>query len=82
MEKLTGYDDIVCEFALCNFNLLDRVVIETVAQSSSVKKVFLEISKITISYITPSVAASASLELVGYKPIAFKKQLCFFDSWQ
>ena len=24
-ENLTGYDDIVCEFALCTFNLLDRV---------------------------------------------------------
>ena len=22
MENLTGYDDIVCEFALCTFNLL------------------------------------------------------------
>ena len=26
VENLTGYDDIVCEFALCTFNLLDRVV--------------------------------------------------------
>ena len=25
-ENLTGYDDVVCEFALCTFNLLDRVV--------------------------------------------------------
>ena len=25
-ENLTGYNDIVCEFGLCNFNLLDRVV--------------------------------------------------------
>ena len=25
-EYLTGYNDIVCEFALCTFNLLDRVV--------------------------------------------------------
>ena len=25
-ENLTGYSDIVCEFALCTFNLLDRVV--------------------------------------------------------
>ena len=22
-----GYNDIICEFAVCNFNLLDRVVI-------------------------------------------------------
>ena len=27
MENLMGYDDIICEFAVCNFNLLDRVVI-------------------------------------------------------
>ena len=26
VENLTGYDDIVCEFALCTFNLFDRVV--------------------------------------------------------
>ena len=26
VENLTGYDDIVREFALCTFNLLDRVV--------------------------------------------------------
>ena len=26
VENLTGHDDIVCEFALCTFNLLDRVV--------------------------------------------------------
>ena len=26
MENLKGYDDIVCEFALCTFNLLNRVV--------------------------------------------------------
>ena len=25
-ENLTGYDGIVCEFALCTFNLLDRVL--------------------------------------------------------
>ena len=25
-ENLTGYDDIVCEFAMCAFNLLDRVL--------------------------------------------------------
>ena len=25
VENLTGYDDIVCKFALCTFNLLDRV---------------------------------------------------------
>ena len=25
-ESLTGYDDIVCQFTLCTFNLLDRVV--------------------------------------------------------
>ena len=25
-ENLTGFNDIVCEFALCTFNLLDRVV--------------------------------------------------------
>ena len=25
-ENLTGYDHIVCEFALCTFNLLARVV--------------------------------------------------------
>ena len=24
VENLTGYNDIVCEFALCTFNLLDR----------------------------------------------------------
>ena len=26
VEKLRGYDDIVCEFALCTFNLLRRIV--------------------------------------------------------
>ena len=26
VKNLTGYDDIVCEFALRTFNLLDRVV--------------------------------------------------------
>ena len=26
VEDLTGYDDIVCEFALGTFHLLDRVV--------------------------------------------------------
>ena len=26
VENLTGYDDIVCEFALCTFNLFYRVV--------------------------------------------------------
>ena len=26
VENLTGYDDIVSVFALCTFNLLDRVV--------------------------------------------------------
>ena len=26
VENLTGYDDIVCEFAMCAFNLLDRVL--------------------------------------------------------
>ena len=26
VKNLTGYDDTVCEFALCTFNLLDRVV--------------------------------------------------------
>ena len=26
VENLTGYDDIVCKFALCTFKLLDRVV--------------------------------------------------------
>ena len=26
VENLTGYDNILCEFALCTFNLLDRVV--------------------------------------------------------
>ena len=26
VENLTGYDDIVCEFVLCTFNLLDRLV--------------------------------------------------------
>ena len=26
VENLTGYDDIVCEFAMCTFNLLDRVL--------------------------------------------------------
>ena len=26
VENLTGYDDIVCKFALCTFNLLDRVM--------------------------------------------------------
>ena len=26
VENLTGYYDIVCEFALCTFNLLDQVV--------------------------------------------------------
>ena len=26
VENLTGYDDIVCEFALCTFNIRDRVV--------------------------------------------------------
>ena len=26
VENLTGYDDIVCEFALCTFNLFDRVM--------------------------------------------------------
>ena len=26
VENLTGYEDIVCEFALCTFNLLTRVV--------------------------------------------------------
>ena len=24
VENLTGYDDIVCAFAMCAFNLLDR----------------------------------------------------------
>ena len=28
MLKLTGYDDIVCEFALCTFNLLDFLFID------------------------------------------------------
>ena len=28
MENLTGYDNIVCEFALCTLNILDRVVNE------------------------------------------------------
>ena len=26
VENLTGYDDIVCDFAMCAFNLLDRVL--------------------------------------------------------
>ena len=26
IKNLTGYDDIVCEFALCTCNLLDHVV--------------------------------------------------------
>ena len=26
VENLMGYDDIVCEFAQCTFNLLDGVV--------------------------------------------------------
>ena len=26
VENLTGYDDIVCEFVLCTFNLLNGVV--------------------------------------------------------
>ena len=26
VENLTGYDDIVCKFHMCTFNLLDRVV--------------------------------------------------------
>ena len=26
VENLTEYDDIVCEFALCSFNLFDRLV--------------------------------------------------------
>ena len=26
MENLTGHDNIVCEFALCIFNVLDRVM--------------------------------------------------------
>ena len=26
VEIFTGYDDIVCEFSQCAFNLLDRVV--------------------------------------------------------
>ena len=26
VENLTGYNDIVCEFALCTFNLHDQVV--------------------------------------------------------
>ena len=26
VENLTEYDDIVCEFPLCTFNLLDQVV--------------------------------------------------------
>ena len=26
VENLTGFDDIVCEFALCTFNLLHGVV--------------------------------------------------------
>ena len=26
VENLTGYDDIVCEFVLCTFNLLDQIV--------------------------------------------------------
>ena len=26
VENLTGYNDIICDFALCTFNLLDRVV--------------------------------------------------------
>ena len=25
-ENLTGYNDIVCKFALCTFNLLNRVI--------------------------------------------------------
>ena len=25
VENLTGYDDIVCEFILCNFNLPDQI---------------------------------------------------------
>ena len=45
VKNPAGNDDIVCEFALCTFNLLDRVVIEAVAQRRSVKKVFLEISQ-------------------------------------
>ena len=27
VEKITVYNDIVCEFPLCTFNLLDQVVI-------------------------------------------------------
>ena len=26
VENLMGYDDIICEFALCTFNLLDQVM--------------------------------------------------------
>ena len=26
VEKLRGYDDVACEFALCTFNLLERLV--------------------------------------------------------
>ena len=26
VENITGYDDIACEFALCTFNVLDRVM--------------------------------------------------------
>ena len=25
LENLTGYNDIVCEFAMCTFKVLDRV---------------------------------------------------------
>ena len=45
VKNPTGNDDIVCEFVLCTFNLVDRVVIEAVAQRCSVKNVFLEISQ-------------------------------------
>ena len=41
VKNLMGYDDIICEFALCTFNLLDRVAIEPVAQRC-LKKVLSE----------------------------------------
>ena len=37
VKNLTGYDDIICEFDLCTFYLLNRVVLETVPQKCSVK---------------------------------------------
>ena len=44
VENLTGYDDIVCEFALCTFNLRDqRTKRELVLKNNIIWKTFVYI---------------------------------------